>query len=212
MNITNRQREVIYGSLLGDMSILERNGDKHRIKIGHTENQLDYLLWKKKELFDFFLQKEPNCEKPKSGYGTNMFYSFTSTQQQEFSYISSLFYRKKKGKRVKVVTRKILDKVGVLGLLVWFLDDGCLVPIDKEKRKRSGTSIRFATNCFTESEHKAMKKWFWQKWRIRVQIDKNNHNNSFFLRLRTKDTYSLLDLFEPYMQEIPECMHYKLLR
>lgn len=198
---------------MGDMSILERNNDKHRIKIGHTEKQLDYLIWKKKELSRFFLQKDPNLEKPgASSFNSNNFYSFTSIQNQEFSYLASIFYRKKAGKRTKVVTRKILNKIGVLGLLIWFLDDGCLVPVDREKRRLNGTSIRFATNCFTESEHKTIKKWFWQKWRIRVLIERNSHNDSFYLRLRAKDAYKLLDLFEPYIEEIPKCMHYKLIR
>jgi hypothetical protein len=104
---------------------------------------------------------------------------------------------------------KTLMKLDDFGLLIWFLDDGTLIT-----NPQSGLSARFATNCFSLSEHKTIKKWFWKVFKIEVVISPHLHKKktTYFLRLNSNNTKNLMSLFSEFYYEIPECMRYKLFK
>jgi len=53
--LTQRQREIIIGTLLGDAS-LEKNGKYSRLRIAHYGKQKEYVFWFVKELQPFSLE------------------------------------------------------------------------------------------------------------------------------------------------------------
>ena len=146
----------------------------------------------------FFLQDNPCLYK--SGFSETNGYSYRSIVHQDFTDIYGLFYRKKSGKSVRFVTRKLLNYLDEFGLMIWFLDDGGITE-DKE--------IRFATNAYSLSEQRTMQKWFWQKIGIEVKIAFNKNNNSYFLRINVSNSKKLMKLFCPLISKLPKCLMYK---
>lgn len=206
MILSKIQKQVLLGTILGDGSLLRRDSGKHRLKICHTEKQKGYLYFKRNILKELFLQKTPNLEK--NTFSPNNCYSFTSIQNQYLDYYSGLFYRNIKGKRTKIITRKLLNEIDTFGLLIWFLDDGTTqFPTSKNKRS---FSTRLATYCFSLNENRAIKIWLWQKYRIesRIQYDKIHKQN--YIVINSINSKKLLFLFKKFKNKIPKCMLYKL--
>lgn len=193
-----KQKQLVIGTLLGDGSITnERNGAKG-IQISHCEKQLPYLEWKKSILNPFILAEKPS--KYYGSYGGYGSYKYCSIIHQDFTDIYGLLYRKINGKSKKFVTRKCLNELDNFALLVWFMDDGCITK-DKE--------ARIATNGFTLSEQKAIKIWFWQKFKIETIISRNCLNNTYFIRFNVLNSKRLMRLFIEFIKDVPNCMLYK---
>lgn len=50
--LTQRQREILIGTLLGDAH-LEKNGEYTRVRIDHYEKHKEYIFWLAQEFFPF---------------------------------------------------------------------------------------------------------------------------------------------------------------
>jgi hypothetical protein len=192
-HLSPEQLQLCYGTILGDASISPRNNGRCRMKLSHCTEQKPYLLWKMNKLKPFILQE--NLTKD----GPNM-YSFSTITHSDFALLYHLLYKTSKKKRCKYITMKNLLLLQPLAILIWYLDDGCITA-DHE--------MRLGTNRYTLSEHQTIKKWFWQKHRIETIIARNSIKNSYFLRFNVRNSAKLMQLFLPYTQVIPECMHYK---
>src|SRR3990167_9198192 len=207
--MTRRQRQIIVGTLLGDASIsVHGKARSCNMKIGHCKSQKDYLEWKKKELDGLFQQSEANitCPGPTSFQNSQDFYSYTSGCHQELSFLNGLLYRKIRGKRTKVISWRVLDMLGIVGILVWYLDDGTMVWPDGLKRS---LNFRLATYCFGRSGNKIIRAWFWKRYGIRVLLTFDCIHDSWYLRARKIDTKKFLDLISGETKTIPQCMKYK---
>lgn len=209
-HLTKQQLQICYGGLLGDSSLSRRSNEQYRLKLGHSEKQLPYLKWKKELLKPFIIQEKATYEPPKhtqfrkQRFFSHPFYIYNSIIHQDFTNLAGLFYcRKKNGKRIKYITQKLLNKIQPLAILIWYLDDGHLT---KDKM------ARIATNCFSLSENKTIKRWFWHKYRIKAIIYHNIYTkySTYFIGFNVNDTKKFFELFKPFKSSIPECMHYKL--
>jgi hypothetical protein len=198
-HLTEKQLELCYGTLLGDASISPRNGSC-RIKITHCNKQKDYLSWKKDLLYPFIIQSSLTSEE--NPWSKNSLFSFTSIVHHDFSLLYSLFYRNNRKKRNKFINMKILNLLTPFSLLFWYLDDGCLTK-DKE--------VRFAINCFSISEVKTIKKWFWKRYKIETIIATNKEKNSYFLRINVKNSQKFFHLINIFKEQVPKCMYYKFI-
>ena len=69
----------------------------------------------------------------------------------------------------KKVTRELLDKIEPLGLATWFMDDGSVQYISKNKEN---VSCIICTDSFSLKENKIIAKWFKEKYGIIVNIKK----------------------------------------
>jgi hypothetical protein len=204
-HLSDKQKKICYGALLGDSNLHHRDNGQCSFKICHCKKQLGYLEWKKNLLLPFIIQDSPTVDNNNSfGYGSSFIY--TSIVHQDFTDMVGLFYRKIKGKRNRYITMKTLKLLNPLSILIWYLDDGTLT-IDKE--------MRLCSNAYSLSEHKTMKSYFWKNYRIETKIAKFTHKHTgkiyYFLRFNVENSKKLRNLFEPFIDEIPECMRYKLL-
>lgn len=207
-HLSEQQKQLCYGGLMGDSNLQSKNGRLHRIKFGHCEKQLPYLEWKRKLLNPFIIQEQATKEQITKIILNNKFitrtafYSYNSIIHQDFTNLFPLFYRKIKGKSIRHITTKTLNLLQPFAILIWYLDDGTLT---KDK------SYRFYTNAYPLSQQKAMKKWFWHKYRIEVKINYNSTENSYFLTLSVNNSKNLQKIFQPFISQVPECMYYKFL-
>lgn len=210
-HIPQNQLEIIYGTLLGDASLILQTNNFHRLSLCHCEKQLNYLIFKKEKLKSIFIQKHPNkhVHKPHLFRGCyvseKVQYHTHSISHKDLTNVYGIFHRNKK----KIVTRKALNLLTPTSLLLWYLDDGSL---SKQR------SIIISSLSFSLSEHKAIKIWFWQKHKIEVKIGlvKNTYNNElklyYNLRFTVPNTRKFIDLISTssIFKELPECMLYKV--
>jgi hypothetical protein len=212
IHFTEEQLQIVLGGLMGDSSISTRINGSCRLKMCHGEKQKDYLEFKKKKLETFFLQESPTIDSSNSNnsksfsFGSLNSYHYNSIVHQDFTDIKGLFYRNEKGKKRKYINMNILNKLDRLGMLIWYLDDGCF----HHYPKKSSYIMYLSTCKYSLSEHETIKKWFWHKWKIESKIRFDNTNKCYYLHFLKKGMVSFNDLFlKPFKKEVPVCMHYK---
>jgi len=193
LTLNKNENEIIIGSLLGDLSCRRTKTSKNcRLEGGHCLKQEGYAKFKIN-----LLKKLKWCVRK-----TETAYYFQTKSFKCLNYYHDLFYSKRK----KIITREILENVGRLGLLIWYLDDGSF-------RKRDKSSC-LHTNGFSHVENLIIKKWFEEKWNIYPNIWKNKDNKKYpgkiwyFLYFPVSETVKLLKLFHNF--KIPKCMEYKV--
>jgi|SRR3989344_970572 len=178
VKITDIQKAVIIGSLLGDGN-LSGNWSKtnYRLKISHSVKQSEYLSWKYKMLKDFVLTKPQVYEKTKS-------VSFRTFSHYEFTEFYKLFYPFGK----KVIPRNIekLIKNPVV-IAVWFMDDG---NIRKVKRKIYGYYLN--TQSFSLSENKILIQALKNNFGIDSMVMKNHGKYRIYIGALGKEKFSQL--------------------
>ena len=114
-SLTQLQRSVIIGSILGDGYLRIFPGRKDALlEINHSFNQKEYVDWKYSAL-------ENVCVSPpktRKGNGKRIAYRFYTKQLSELTNLYRLFYRNGK----KAIPRTIILDPVILS--VWFMDDG----------------------------------------------------------------------------------------
>jgi hypothetical protein len=159
------QKMILYGSLLGDGSIVKGKEDRnYRFSEAHSLKQKEYLLFKHDKL------------KPFSGkfieyygkYGKEV--KFSSRAHPIFKEIRKMFYDSSGKKIIRAVSLKKITHP--LALAIWFGDDG-----NKEKY-----SYRIATGSYSKKEIKRLIKWLKDFFGIRSYLHK--HGIYWYLSIR----------------------------
>jgi len=166
IKITERQEDILRGSLLGDAN-LTAEGEFY---IQHGPKQFGYLTWLFSNLQPYFgeIRNVRTCRHIRScvhGFGRSL--------REEYYPDGS-----------KIVTREILNKLSALSLAVWFMDDGRVMP--------SGKRSRISTSNFSFQEHEIMCEYFEQVWSIKASIEKNGKSHQ--LMFDEKNTQRLMSL------------------
>lgn len=191
IELTDVQWEVLYGSLLGDMSI-DTNWKNARPIISQGGEQLAYFEHKC-EIFKNLIG-EPST-KDRYDKRTKKYY-----HKYIAKFLTNPIYTELKAKLypngIKTVTKYWLDKVTARGLAYWFMDDGT-------------SSGVIATNSFSKEECLLIVDWFKEKWDIECTLQKsiNNVHEQYVIYIRSKSRPKFYNLVKPYF--IPS-MLYKL--
>lgn len=114
-SLTQLQKSVIIGSLLGDGHLRTFPGRKNALlEINHSFHQKDYVDWK------YMVLQNVSASPPKTrkGNGKRIAYRFHSKQLPELSKFHQLFYG---GGRKAIPDGLVLDPIM---LAVWYMDDG----------------------------------------------------------------------------------------
>lgn len=191
--INKVEEQIILGSILGDASILyKKDSTNPCFRESHSIKQKEYLLWK------FRLIKSLNIHIFESTRKNGIKeINMASNQYHNFKLYRNLFYPNNK----KIVNEEILKLIDVLGLAVWFLDDGHYIYPQK--------SISIATLGFSKEENEIIIKWFKIKWKIdcRLWRDKDKYR----LLFNATNTNKFLRLIVPELEKhnLPNSMKYK---
>lgn len=190
--ISVKQEKVIYGTLLGD-SGLERpksSGDNPRMKTTHREEDKEYLEWIWRQLPSELF---PNPPKQRVALRT---WSVRSITNPIFMDLRNIFYPD----GVKEVNLDILDKLGDLGVAIWYMDDGSF---GKYRQ------FRLYTDSFTYKENQLISSWFLENYGLHMHIHKRDSANNYYLTASTDgEVESLLLKIEPYISQV-KCMKRK---
>lgn len=199
--LSNRQKEIIYGGLMGDAAKMSLPV----LRMKQSVKQKDYLLWKYEQLKEHVspisLQEETYWhELRKSYYSSIRFYTNATT---DIETIMNEFYHTGK----KKIDQGILDKLSVLSVAIWFMDDG-KTDWSYVQREKTGRNIRpqsrFCSESFSPEENELICKWFNIKWNIPCYVtikDEKYHRTTFNI----ESTEKLHNLIRPYI--IPSMMY-----
>lgn len=129
LDLNKQQLAVIYGSIMGD-SYLQTNGLNTRLRLEHSLDQEEYLLWKFRFLKNIFTESAVvrlNRIHPI----TKKEYQYIRCQSRTLPILKSvkdIFYQDGK-KIVPIDLKKYL--IEPISLAVWFMDDGYYYRRDK---------------------------------------------------------------------------------
>lgn len=159
--LSDRCREVILGSLLGDGSLKIAKGYKNaRLTIRHSIVQEEYLRWKAEELQEIASTGSIQLQKP-DGFSANKKISFQSRALPQLTVIHRKAYEDNQ-LRIK---RSWLNHMTELSLLVWWLDDGSIIA--------NGRKGVFCTESFDLTAHRILQRYLKVVWGISTTV--GNH-------------------------------------
>ena len=184
------QKQLIYGSLLGDGSIAKRKEDKNcRFSEVHSIKQRDYLLFKYKKLQPY---SGKFIKYPRKDGGTDV--KFSTKAHPVFNSFRMMFYDEDGKKIIKSSTLKHINHP--LALAIWFGDDG----------SNDEWDYRLATAKYCIKEIKLLIKWLKDTFKIKSFLHK--HGKYWYVSIR-KDRWKLTKLIKSHL---PKSLDYKLLK
>jgi len=219
--LSEAQISLIIGGLLGDSSgrkswirklgkkKLKKCRDTHSyILFGHKLDHYDYVKFKFDVLRDFIYQKSVKI-RTRTMHGMYNGICKTAKFQTgsffQFDQLTKLFY--KSGK--KTITKKILDLIDEKALAIWFMDDGSC------HRKKDGKMIalNLCTEGYSKGENLLMKNWFFQKYNIKVNLERRRRRRIFekkkkipkfhyLLRFSRNEALKFIPLVLPYIHPV----------
>lgn len=199
-----RQKNIIYGGLMGDAGKMSPSS----VKMKQSIKQKEYLLWKYSEIQEHVslvsLQITADYDKryDKQNYGIR-FYTHANSDIEN---IVQKFYQHGR----KIITDDILNHINDLALAVWFMDDGVTDWYERKSLTRNPT-CKFCTDDFSFEEVQLICDAFEEIWQItatpRFRGKKKNGQLKYRVGLNTDNTRKLFGQIESYI--IPS-MRYKI--
>lgn len=209
-DLENLERQVLLGSILGDGCIKtngsgKKDGKKYKPRHycfyeGHAVVQAEYVKWKAKVLGRFgcrFMEKSS---------------STLSKSHPLLTKIHETVYGDKNHKNC--FPYELCSKLDLLGLLIWYLDDGYLgVPksglVGKKKLKKK-PAISIAFTLFDTTQLQVIVNLLNQKYCLSMWILQNKKCN--FIKVGSNDRKFILSTWRALakLHQLPKCMYYKL--
>jgi len=210
-SISQECKEFMLGSLMGDASIVKQ-GPQYRFTVTHCPKQKEYLIHKK-ELLGELAQSDIHTTKHKAheipvfirGKFENrvikdsISHIIHSKVHPYFAELREKMYNNKR----KFVSKWHLDQLTSRSLAYWIMDDGSADFCD------NSYVINISTYCFTYEEHELIKKFFFDKFNVEMQLQPIKRGYGWTTRFRTIDSKKIRDIIKPF---IPSCMKYKICR
>jgi len=187
----------VIGMVLGDACIKE-SGNLSTSSISKA-----YVEWKKKileNLTDVTMRVENVRE---SSFGKKPLYIATTRRHPLYSDLRMRMYHE--GKRA--VDEHIVKGLSPLGLLIWYLDDGCL-------DDACGIKMSIHSNRYSFADHLIFQKQLYEKFglhfKVRQVFKKQRMKRYCMLHLEAKSRLKFLNIIEPHLSEIPLDLRYKI--
>lgn len=158
MEISNRCKEIILGSLLGDGSLVR--GKRYvlpRFEMRHSIIQEEYFFWKVKELKEISGRSAFRIQPP-DGWSKKEKLHYHSRSLPALEKLYRLTRRNGKF----CFKKDWLKLLTPISLLVWWLDDGSLI-----KNSRQGV---FCTEGFKHHQLPLLSQHLKKRWNIRTAI------------------------------------------
>jgi len=190
--ISQEEHNLIIGSLMGDASIRQREKNSC-FRFTHSIKQREYAEFKRKILNNFNISE---FREVKRRIGDNLIHAidFATRTHPIFNYYRSLFYQNGR----KIITKEILNQITAKSLAYWICDDGSFC------KKQEYFII--CTNSYTLEEHKLMKQFFIEKFKLNPVIGFRDQKY-YYLRFNKEDSKKLIEIIKPF---IPQSMKYKI--
>ena len=198
INLSERQRSIIVGTLIGDGHLETMdNGRTYRLKITHSVKQKEYTEWLYDELKS--LVRTPPQKKTKGG-ADKIYeeYWFNTYSLGSLRFYGQQFYVG----GYKTVPKIIGKLINPLAIAVWFMDDGSY------KSNRHKTYI-IHTLSFKKKDLQLLCEVFERKYGVKIRLHRQHYKSSVKWRLYilSQSAEKFRNLIEPYI--VPS-LKYKL--
>ena len=194
IKLSDEQREILVGTLLGDGHLETQNkGRTFRLKVEHSINQKDYTDWLYEKFKNLTLTK-PQVKEQKINGKLYQKYWFSSVSSSSLRFYAQQFYQNGK----KVVPKFIAKLVTPLSLAVWFMDDGSL----KSKFHRARI---INTQCFSDQDLKRLQDMLEKKFAISTTLRNQKEGKQIYIP--STDIGKFVSIVKPY---IHQKMEYKI--
>lgn len=201
IEFTDEQKQIIYGTIFGDGSLIKIPSGKCKLSMTHSVAQKDYLQWKRDQLAFAFHKETPIlCSK-----GDSRFYVIASVCHPFFEGIYSTIYNRGR----KHLPPAVIDHLTPLMLAVWYQDDGTFC---KNERARQAM---LCTDAFPVTETEYARHILRSKYNLNVSMLKMPATGY----MRGRDVVyhrlvilrsSIADFFDIVRPHIHPCMAYKI--
>lgn len=181
--LNNDQYQVLMGSFLGDGYIDYQDKLKKvgRLNISHSEKQKNYLKWKAKSFNSTVSLSQESCKK--------IINNSKCTIQNQFSFISKLFVLE------ETITLKSIEKLDLLGLAVWVMDDG------SSRNSYSKDDIKFSitidSNSFSLEENNYLISILKNNFNLDATVQKTR--NFYRISFNKENSIKLRELISPFI-------------
>ncbi len=192
--LTDLQREILVGLLLGDACLETQNrGRTYRLKIEHSVAQAEYVQHLYEVFRDWVLQ-EPQIKSQRIAGTVYQKLWFTTVSHGAFRFYAQQFYRN----GTKVVPKLIHRLLTARGLAYWFMDDGSI-------KSKQSKGVLLNTQGFAEQDVARLIKVLREKLGLEAKSRRQPEGQQIYISGRSYERFRAL--VEPYL--IPQ-MRYKL--
>jgi len=187
--LSEEQREIVVGLLLGDGHLETRTcGRTYRLKVEHSETQLDYVLWLYSKFNNLCAQSDVYRRVRSDG---RVSVGFTTRTIGNFRFYGQQFYVDNK-KRIPPMIHKLLTPQG---LAIWFMDDG-------SRKSNKHKTYNIHTLGYTKTELEMIGDIINDLFGIEVTLHKQR-NDSYRLYIGSNSAGNFTELVQPFVQIIP---------
>lgn len=191
--LTQRQREILIGTVLGDAH-LEKNGRYTRLRVDHYDKHKAYIFWLAHEFSHFSLVPRHIVEKDKRNGKNYSRWHFSTRSLPIFDEFRTLFYNRGR----KQISLNLVKLLTPLSLAIWYMDDGFL--------RRDSKGFYLCTSSFMEAEQKLLQKILKITFALDTTIHHQHYLGRIFIPSASADRFN--QLIKPYVLPV---FHYKLL-
>jgi len=193
-DISSREKEIIIGSVLGDLHIARLKSDA-RLEITHSAKQKDYVFWKHHELKRWTIVEPREVRIHDVRYDkVYVQWRFATGINKEFTNFHQLFYRD----GVKIIPKNICEILtSPLSLAVWFMDDG--------GRRNDSYGLFLNTLSFKLNEQELLQQCLKNNFSLETRI--HWIQDGYRLYIPSKCAKHFCELVYPHLLL---SMHYKL--
>ncbi len=191
--LTQRQRDILIGTLLGDAH-LEQNGRYTRVRIDHYDKHKAYIFWLAREFSPFSLDPRQIVEEDKRSGKTYTRWHFSTKSLPVFDEFRALFYKDRR----KIIPPALAKLITPLSLAIWYMDDGF--------RRRDSKGFYLCTSSFSEAEQKVLQRILKIKFALVTNIHHQHDLGRIFIPSAFADRFN--QLVRPYVLPV---FQYKLL-
>lgn len=200
MSLSQLQKNLILGTLLGEGSLQTLNGNTWRYRAIHKAAHEAYIFHKYEILKDY-CQTPPKYSsfldsRTKSTYSR---FTFQTLVVDDLRYYGKLFYKQQADLSwKKEIPKNIAKLLTEQALAYWYMDDGAL------KWRGKSNAVRLCTDSFSPFEIRLLKSLLEEKFLLKVSIQKKDNIERLCI---LEESYpKLKELILPYL--IPS-MYYK---
>ena len=172
MKITKHHRNLLLAMSLGDGHLTKPEKYSHNssLRVEHAEAQKEYIEWKLGLLPKKWQNKINKREKNYTYKGVDSVltsYWFITPRIKQLRLLRRILYGKYRNR--KVITPKMLERVGEFGIMIWYMDDGNL----HDRGVGRGYQLRLYTFQKKEENQKLID-FFKEKYQINFYQCKRN--------------------------------------
>jgi hypothetical protein len=193
LKLTDRQRAIIVGLILGDGHLeTQNNGRTYRLKVEHAESQSDYVYWLFNELREWIPATEPYLKVRANGERN---VGFNTYSHASLRFYGHQFYKDKK-KEIPCMIAKLIEPISIA---VWFMDDG-------SRKSAHHRTYNIHTLGYSKSDLELLQDMFKKKFEIETVMHRQKEKY-WRLYIPSDSASQFATLIDEYVRPIKSMEH-----